>query len=253
MAKSPALKDLPMDQTPLPMFFRAPLPLDPVRHAKAGLAPVDNLSFAKATNSIPLNAVEFFEAAKHYPIVFSNEELPMPGVIVGLENDNYFVNHKGHWKEGAYIPAYVRKYPFLFMDMPQQQQLVLCVDEGADQYREQGGSHAPYLFDGKKPSPLSVNALEFCKSYYEHHILTQKFAEDLRRADVLHATRSTARLTSGREIHLDGFLVLDEKKVAQLPDATVLDFHKRGIMPLIYAALLSSSNWKRLVEMASAL
>jgi hypothetical protein len=238
----------------LPLFFKKPVPLDMKRHAKATLLPTQDLSFAAKTNSIVVNAVEFFEAAKQYPIVFTQGENPLPAVIVGLEQKNYFVNSKGQWEKGAYLPAYVRKYPFVFMDVPDRNQFVLCVDEGASQYKENGGGkEALPLYNKENPSDLTRNALEFCTAYHNHHQLTRRFCEDIKRADLLTPTRSDARLSSGREIHLGGFQAIDEKKVAALPDETILEFFKKGWLPLIYAALMSSSNWKKLVDMAAEL
>lgn len=236
----------------LPLFFKKPVPLDMKRHSKATLLPTQDLSFAAKTNSIVVNAIEFFEAAKQYPIVFTQGELPLPAVIVGLEQKNYFVNNKGQWKEGTYLPAYVRKYPFVFMDVPDRNQFVLCVDEGASQFRENGGGKEslPLYRDGN-PSELTRNALEFCTAYHNHHQLTRRFCEDIKKADLLTPTRSDAKLYSGREIHLGGFQAIDEKKLNALPDETVLEFFKKGWLPLIYAALMSSANWKKLVDMAA--
>ena len=242
---------VPSEQNnPLPMFFRAPQPIDATRHAKAGLVAVKDLSFAKGTNSISINAVEFFEAAKYYPIVFTLGEVPLPGVIVGMEQQNYFIDRKGHWKADTYIPAYVRKYPFLFLDVPEQKQLVLCVDEGAPQYREKGGKDIPALFEGAAPSELCRNALEFCKSYHQHYLNTCAFGEDMKRTGLLEPMQSSMKLSNGRSISLSGFYTIDEKRVAELPEATIIDFHKRGILPLIYAAMMSASNWKRIADLA---
>lgn len=238
--------------TGLPLFFQRPVPLDLKRHAKAALLPVQDLRFAATTNSILINAVEFFEAAKQYPIVFTQSESPMPAVIVGLEQNNYFVNDKGAWKEGAYLPAYVRKYPFVFMDVPERNEFLLCIDEAAPQYKENGAKDAIPLYKDNAPSELTRNALEFCTAYHNHHQLTAKFCEDIRAADLLTPTRSDAKLYTGREIHLGGFQAIDDKKVAALSDEKVVEFFKKGWMPLIYAALMSASNWKRLVDMAAA-
>lgn len=236
----------------LPLFFQKPVPLDMKRHAKAGLLPVQDISFAATTNSILVNAVEFFEAARQYPIVFTQNDATLPAVVVGLEQQNYFVNKKGQWKEGSYLPAYVRKYPFVFMDAPERNEFLLCVDEAAPQFKENGGKDAIPLYKDSTPSDLTRNALEFCTAYHNHHQLTRRFCEDLKAADLLTPMRSDAKLASGREIHLGGFQSIDEKKLASLPDATVLDFFKKGWLPLIYAAVMSGSNWKKLVDMAAA-
>lgn len=235
----------------LPLFFKKPVPLDMKRHAKAGLLPVQDISFAATTNSILVNAVEFFEAAKQYPVVFTQSESPLPAVIVGLEQQNYFVNKKGQWKEGAYIPAYVRKYPFVFMDAPERNEFLLCIDEAAPQYKENGGKDTLPLYKDSTPSELTRNALEFCTAYHNHHQLTRRFCEDIQNAGLLTPMRSDAKLSTGREIHLGGFQSIDEKKLAALPEATILDFFKKGWLPLIYAAIMSASNWKKLVDMAA--
>ena len=234
-----------------PLFFKRPAPLDKKRHAKAGLLPKQNLAFAATTNSIAINAVEFFEASKEYPIVFTQSENILPVAIVGLEQQNYFVNSKGNWKEGAYLPAYVRRYPFVFMDMPERKEFLLCIDEEAEQYQESGGKDALLLYKDGEPSELTRNALEFCTAFHNHHQLTRRFCADIKAADLLMPAQSNAKLYSGREIRLSGFQAIDEKKLKALPDEKVLELFKKGWLPLIYAALMSASNWKKLVEMAA--
>lgn len=252
MAKSAQPKTEPQDSAAnLPLFFKKPTPLDVKRHAKAGLLPVQDLSFAASTNSILINAVEFFEAAKQYPIVFTQGDTPLPAVIVGLEKQNYFVNDKGEWKKDTYLPAYVRKYPFVFMDMPERKEFLLCIDEAAPQYKEKADKDALPLYKDEQASELTKNALDFCTAYHNHHQLTRRFCKDLKDADLLTLTRSDAKLYNGREIHLGGFLAIDEKKFNALPESTIIDFFKKGWLPLIFAALMSGSNWKRLVDMAA--
>ena len=248
--KTGAAPAAPQDSN-LPLFFRKPAPLDLKRHAKAGLLPTQDIAFAATTNSIMVNAIEFFEAAKQYPIVFTQGEVPLPVVIVGLEQKNYFVGKDGSWKTGSYIPAYVRKYPFVFMDVPERNEFVLCIDEAASQYKENGGKDAVALYKDGKPSDMTKNALEFCTAYHNHHQVTRKFCEAVQAAGLLTPTRSDAKLASGREIHLGGFQSIDEKKVNALPDATVLEFFKKGWLPLLYAALMSGANWKKLVDLAA--
>src|SRR5262249_32476469 len=88
----------------LPLFFKKPAVLDKVRHAEAGLGASESMDFARATNSLPVNAIEFIEAAKTYPIVFTAEEKnPMPVAIVGWEKENYFIDAEGKWLKGTYI------------------------------------------------------------------------------------------------------------------------------------------------------
>jgi hypothetical protein len=251
---APATKTPASDEATngLPLFFKRPVPLDAKRHAKASLQPSQDVSFAATTNSLLVNVAEFVEAAKFYPIVFTQGESILPAVVLGLEKQNYFIDAKNNWKPETYIPAYVRRYPFVFLDVPERKQFVLCVDEAAPQYRENGGKDTLALYDGENPSELTKNALEFCTAFQNHYQVTQAFCQALKEADLLTPTRSDAKLFNGREIQLAGFQVIDEKKFGALPDDKLLDLHKKGWLPLIYFALMSASNWRNLSNMAGA-
>lgn len=253
MAKNDA-KKANAQETPandLPLFFKRPVPLDAVRHAQAGIVPQESMEFAKKTNSVFINAVEFSEAAKYYPIIFSMGEEPTPAVLTGLEQDNYYVGKDNAWKKDVYIPAYVRRYPFVFMDVPNEQKLVLCIDEDAPHYSEKGGKDFQPFYDGDKPSELSNNALNFCTAFQAQFNATREFCAGLKDAGLLTPTRSDATLASGREIKLAGFQVIDEKKFGELTDAQIVEFHKKGWLPLIYFVLMSTSNWRNLINMAT--
>jgi hypothetical protein len=234
----------------VPLFFERPVPLELPRHAKAGLFPSRDYSFTASTNSLLINGVEFVEAAKNYPIIFTLGESPIPAVILGLEGQNYFVDKEGGWQEDSYIPAYVRKYPFIFMDMVGQNQFALCIDEAAPHFKIDGGPDTLPLYEGNKPSALTTNALEFCTAYHNHHIMTRSFSEALKKANLLIPSQSNAILFNGRKIDLGGFQIIDEKKFNALPDKTILEFRKKGYLPLIYFALMSATHWNKLAQMA---
>jgi hypothetical protein len=233
-----------------PLFFQKPVALDLAHHGKAGVVATQDYGFARDTNSIVLNGIEFVEAAKCYPIVFTQTELPLPCAVLGLERENYFVDAKGRWKEDAYIPAYVRKYPFVFMDASEQKQLILCIDEGAPQFKKSGGKNTLPLYNGDQPSTLIKNALEFCTSYHNHYVITRSFCKEIRDAGLLVPSQSNAKLANGRTIDLGNFQMIDEQKLNSLPDETILAFHKKGWLPLIYFSLMSGSHWKKLADIA---
>ncbi len=236
----------------MPLFFHSPVPLDAKRHQRAAILPVQDFSFAANTNAIPLNVIEFGEACKSYPIIFTEGENSVPLAIVGLEQKNYFVGSDGRWKDGVYTPAYVRKYPFIFMDLPERQQFLLCVDEGATQYSEDGRQEgAVPFYDGEQPSELTRNALEFCTAFHGHHQLSTRFCEALRKANLLMPMQSNVKLYNGREIQLGGFQLIDENKWNELPQEQFLEFRKEGWLPFVYFALLSATNWSRMVDLAA--
>ncbi|MDP6709706.1 MAG: SapC family protein, partial [Alphaproteobacteria bacterium] len=73
-----------MDETttaPLPVFYQRPSPLN----AEVTLDAVASFDFARTTNAVPINAVEFAAAQRDYPIVFSNDAAPVAMAVLGLE------------------------------------------------------------------------------------------------------------------------------------------------------------------------
>lgn len=252
MTKNANAKKTNTEANNLPLFFKNPAPLNAERHAKAGITPSEDYSFAADTNSIIINAIEFFEAVKHYPIVFTQSDNIVPAVVVGLEQKNAFIGKDGKWEAGKYIPAYVRKYPFVFMDLPDTKQLMLCIDESSKAFKAEGGKDTLPLYKDGEASDLSKSALEFCSAYHGQSEMTRRLCEDLKKADLFMPSRTDAKTGSGREIMLQGFQMIDEKKLNELPQETIVDFFKKGWLPFIYASLISSSNWRNLLEKAGA-
>ena len=232
-----------------PLFFHSPQPITLERHAQAGLSDELQLNFARGTNSLPLNAIEFSEACRTYPIVFTAGEDPMPVVLVGLENENYFIDIAGHWKTDAYIPAYVRKYPFALMESPDKQQWILCVDEKSPNFRAESAKH-PFYNDGQA-AEISQRALDFCSAFQQHHRFTRDFMQALIEQKLLVERVSTLTLPDGSNVNLRGFMIIDEERFRKLPDDVYLEWRKLDWLPLIYACLLSQNNWKYLAAMAT--
>ena len=239
--------------TGLPLFFQKPAALEKERHAKAGISTQVDLRFAKATNSVMLNAIEFIEAAKYYPIVFTKAETPVALAILGLEQENYFVEADGSWKANAYVPAYVRQYPFILFEQPEDEKFFLCVDEKAPHFRSTGGEGTNDLFNADgTPSAMTSQALEYCSAYYRHNAITKQFVEDLVKHKLLSPYESSMELNSGRKVGISNFLMIDESAVNALSNEVFLEFRKKGWLPFIYLALVSSSNWKQLAQLAEA-
>ncbi|MDX1975426.1 MAG: SapC family protein [Rickettsiales bacterium] len=247
-------ENLDASNAKLPLFFKAPAPLTFERHGQAGIVPTMNLSFASATNAILVNVAEFIEAAKHFPIVFTADKNPIPVAVVGLEESNYFVGAEGNWKKGAYIPAYVRKYPFVLSSLPDREEMLLCIDEGAADYRTTIGFGVEALYDGQKqPTPLLKNALDFCSAFQNHLQTTRQFCDALVEHQLFVTNQSEATLPNGRKILIGGFQMIDEQKFGELSDAAFLDLRKKGFLPFIYLALMSTTNWRTLIDMATEL
>lgn len=238
----------------LPLFFKKPAALDGNRHARAGIRPTKDLAFARDCNSVPLNAIEFVEAAHCYPIVFSNEAEPFPVAVFGWEKTNPFVDASNQWRTDSYVPAYVRQYPFTLFEAPNSDKLYLCVDEASPAYVasiDESTNDALPFYENGEASPASKRALEFANAFYQHSRITRNFCDDLMKHKLLTPYDSTVRI-SGQEKHLKGFLMINETAFNALPDAVFLEFRAKGWLAFIYLAFASATNWKRLMEMVKA-
>ncbi|MBO6783769.1 MAG: SapC family protein [Alphaproteobacteria bacterium] len=234
-----------------PLFYKAPRPIEAGRHSSIGMKDEIDVGFAANANAIPLNVVEFAIAARHYPVVFSNTEPFLPVAITGLRTGvNAFVDPEGkNWARGAYVPAYVRRYPFILMENAEQQQFILCVDEDSG-FLEEGGARP--LFDGDgKPTEVTNQAMEFCRAYHAQYEATQKFVSELNERGLLTDNSTEIRLADDRKIQMQGYKVIDREKFEALSDEVFLDWRRKNWLPIAYAHMVSLSNWPAVLQRAA--
>ena len=167
-------------------------------------------------------------------------------VVLGLRNrENLFVDAQERWL-ATYIPAFVRRYPFVLADLPGHQELGVCIDEAFEGLDEQEGE--PLFDDQGGNTPYLQNALDFLQRYQQEYQRTEVFCRKLEQAGLLMEISARADLVDGRSFTVAGLLVVDEKKLAALPDATVLALFSTGELHLLSMHLLSLSNLRKLVE-----
>jgi hypothetical protein len=241
----------PPSRSDLPLFYKRPRALDHVIHAATGIRASASFAFARETNSIPLAADELFVAQAHYPVVFTASDPATAVAVVGIRNQrNLFVSRDGTWRRGSYVPAYVRRYPFMLVKPDGRDDLLLAVDETADTISSQGEEK---LFDGDQPSAATRQALQFCTAFQQQYALVQQFAAALHAANVLVENRAELSTAGGGAMPLvSGFRIVDETRFNALPDDLILEWRKRGWLGLVYAHLMSMRRWEALVALAAA-
>lgn len=231
----------------LPLFYKNPQAITEEAHGNLGLTLRANYKFAKEANSIPVVASEYAAAAKYYPIVFIKDEVKTSLIITGFrDGDNVFVNDKGEWAKEAYIPGYVNRYPFIFLEDEANDQLVLCLDVDAEMVKT--GTENP-LFKDNKPTEFAESALKTCTEYQGFLNATRDFVAALIEQDVLVENQAELTAPDGKALRLTGFCVIDEVKFKGLSDATILDWHKKGWLYLAYAHFISMSNWAKIAQL----
>ncbi len=233
---------------PMPLFYKAPIPLDGKEHKDLGLKEGFSLKFTKDVNAVPINMIEMPQICHFYPIGFSPDDAATPVAIVGLrDNENLYLNKKGEWEKDCYIPAYIRRYPFIFSEMPNNDQLSLCIDLNKDIVESKGKQ--PFFDKEGKPTQLSQNALEFCKSYHAAAQQTVAFGKELAQSGILVERQAEINIGEGKKINFAGFRIIDEKKLAELDEKTFLDWRKKGYLPFLYAHLFSGAQWQKLTRL----
>ncbi|MEM9470284.1 MAG: SapC family protein, partial [Pseudomonadota bacterium] len=224
------------DGTPMPLFYKSPMPLDAKEHADLGLKKDFGLGFTRNVNAVPVNMIELPQICHFYPIAFAPDESATPVAILGLrDNENLFLDKKDKWIENTYIPAYIRRYPFIFSEITGKDQLSLCIDLDKDIVESKGDQ--PFFDKDGKPSQLSQNALEFCKSYHAAAQQTIEFGKALHDADLLVERQAEINIAGGQRINFAGFRIIDEEKLSKLDDKTFLNWREKGWLPFIYAHL----------------
>lgn len=234
-----------------PLFYKNVTLLEKKRHKDWWVEPLGDLSYAAATNSIFLLAGEFVKAAKEYPIIFAKDgESVFCAALVGLrDSENLFVQtegaHKGKW-DGAYVPAYVRRYPFIPASRSDRGELTVCIDESFAGFNQDGRGDRLFEEDGR-PGVILEKSISFLQNYQSQHQRTLEFCEVVKNLDLLEPMNAEVEMKSGDKFSLSGFFTVDRKKLVGLTDKQLVPLFKKGDLELIHAHLLSLDNFGKLM------
>ncbi|NYF32135.1 MULTISPECIES: SapC family protein [Sphingopyxis] len=224
----------------LPLFYKDLVPLSSVDHADFRARPLDSAEFLVGQHAIPLTSDEFVSACRFFPIVFSAGDNPVPLALMGLnEGINTFVDDEGKLVNPVYVPAYIRRYPFLLAKLqPNTEELSLCFDptSGALGKFDEGD----VLFVDGQPSDQVKAVLEFCKNFEEAGQRTGMFMEELKKADLLMDGEVSIQQEGNDKPYVyRGFQMVDENKLRELRGDVLRKLMQNGILGLIFAHLFS--------------
>jgi hypothetical protein len=238
------------------LFYSRPEPLSQQLHGKLGVKRLDGpFGFAAEGHAIPLTVGEFQLAAVTGPIIFVGDE-KLPIAVMGLNSgENMFVTPAGMFEPGVYVPAYIRRYPFVYANDTSQEQMVLCIDRAAPFIVE--GGELPF-FDAKgEPSEYTQNCIDFCNNFEGERQRTESFVELLKGLDLFELKTATFTPTQPDGTALEPQKIADyfgvsEEKLLALPADKLVELRDNGALAQIYAHLLSLVGWDRLIALAMA-
>jgi hypothetical protein len=225
----------------LPFLYNQLEPLNSTQHGGFKVRGLTSLPALATAHAIPLTIDEFSMAQRHYPIIFSVGQDPVPLALMGLnEGVNTFVNEAGEPLDRAvYMPAYLRRYPFMLAKLrPDNDELSLCFDptSGAVGDFEDGQP----LFEGEGPSEATNAVLQFCEQFETAGQRTQLFMAELQRSSLLMDGEVAIQPEGATQPFVyRGFQMVDEEKLREMRGDELRKMNQNGMLALVFAHLFS--------------
>jgi hypothetical protein len=234
------------------LIYENVVPVSQTRHGNWSVQLGTDYAFSRSVNAVPLRAVEFLAAAAEYPIVFTGtDEAVLPAAVLGLRGkENLFLNKAGGWL-ADYLPAFVRRYPFVFSTQDDGTTFTLCIDESFAGFNQEGRGER--LFDDQgKPSRYVENVMKFLQEYQTQFRRTQTFCRKLKELALLEGMQAQITAGSGETRFLTGFLGVNRDRVKKIPAETLAELVRTDELELIYTQLGSLRNFARMRERLAA-
>ena len=235
------------------LFYSRPEPLSKEAHSKLGLKSIEHpYAFTSVGHLVPLTVTEFAPSALCYPIIFVGEQ-KTPCAVLGVNaNENLFVDEKGAYAPDSYLPAYIRRYPFVLANDPEAGRLIVCIDRNAPMIGEK--PDFPFFEKGEL-SEYSKNCVDFCNNFEAERQRTESFVKLLVELDLFEAkqaifTPPPVNGVPGEEQVVAEYQGVSEEKLNALPHAKFVELRDNGALAQIYAHLISLLGWDRLIVKA---
>src|SRR6185312_3345900 len=174
--------------------------------------------------------------------------------VMGVNADeNLYVDEKGAYAPDAYLPAYVRRYPFVLANDAAAQRMVVCIDSKAPMVGE--NPDAPF-FENGEPTAYTQGAIDFCNNFEQEAQRTLSFVNLLKELDLFEDKTASYTPPTGA----DGVVLapqtiaqyqgVSEAKLNALAPDKLKSLASNGALAQIYSHLISLFGWDRLIVKA---
>jgi len=218
--------------------------LNPKEHSFFRYQAPDNLFFAKDLNIIPISFSEVKLLCCDFPIVVIGEENNLTLAILTGHKKNSAVDEKsGKWI-GEYLPAFLRRYPFIFVEDKEKKTLHFGFDMESGCFNSPEGEA---LFDmSGNPSKTVTTFMKFLESYGKEIQLTTNILNRLYEIGVLEQAQYKIEREGQEEENIGGFMVFNKEKQSKLDRKSFLEIAKNNWYELIELEILSLKNIKNI-------
>lgn len=231
------------------LIYSKVTPLVTERHKSWAIKAVEDYAFASDITIIPILASEFQRISLEYPIVFiaGEDETPLPVAVVSIDSGtNAYLNSDNSW-DAAYIPAFIRRYPFIFSRSEDGEKYILCIDEeyAGIQHDGNGDNGDQALFtDSDEPSEYTQAVLDFLKVYQIEHEKTIAICKQMRDRNLFERKQLSTNVVnsegqSEEKVRLSGFFTIDRSRVSTLKEAFLIEMFRNDALEMIYNHLAS--------------
>jgi len=238
----------------LPLFYKTLVPLNSNQHANFRAKPTDKALWLANEHAVPITVEEFPMAQRFFPIVFSSGPNPVPLALMGLnEGVNTFFDAEGGMTTECYVPAYVRRYPFLLAKLSSDSDhLSLCFDASSGLVGEfEDGER---LFNEEaQPTEATQNILRFNENFEQAGMKTKAFIDELKKADLLMDGEVSITRENEPPYVYRGFQMVNQDKLRDVRGDQLRSWNQSGLLPLVFAHLFSLTLMRDIFSKQAAL
>lgn len=228
------------------LIYQRVTPISFDRHRTWSVKETARFDFARDLNSVPLLAAEFVAAAQDYPIVFAGDDKTVfPSALLGFAADrNLFVRHDGSW-DGGYVPAFIRRYPFVFSESDDRKTFTLCIDEDYTGLNQGGRGERLFDNEGERTQYLQ-SKLDFVVQFQSQHARTTAFCRRLLDLGILEPGEARMTRADGPPLVLGGFMIVNRERLKAIPEDSMKAMFRNDELELCFMHLQSLRNIDKL-------
>ena len=256
------MTDAPAGQPPvqgaLPLY-KSPEPINVQSHKALGVKYSDKpFEFLAETHFSPVTLGEFAPASTRYPVIFLGDN-KTPVAAMGLrQGENVFVDPKTfEFERYAYLPAYVRRYPFVAATHREQKdRFTVCVDTASPVVTE--NADQPFFTEDGQPSEFLNRAIDFVRRFEGDVNATETFVAKMNELDLFDQQQATfqPRDEQGQPVGepqvVASYWAISGDKLKAVSPEVLAELRDNTYLAAIYAHMMSLANWDMVINRVMA-